>query len=215
MAKQSGSHTLSQQTRLNWLLDATVFLGAVLAMLTGIYFLFFVSGGYQSGRNPTYGLTLLFSRATWSDLHTWGGVLMIGAVMVHLAIHLNWIGMMARKIVAVTRGQVRGLSKGAKINILVDLAIAISFLLVAVSGLYFLFAPTGGFQGGQNAIWDPGFLVSRTTWDLIHTWSALTMTAAAVIHLAIHWRWVTKVTGKMFKRSGAPASKPALEPSRA
>ena len=215
MAKQSESHTLSKQTKFNWLLDAAVFLGAVLAMLTGIYFLFFVSAGYQGGRNPTYGLTLLFTRATWSDLHTWGGVLMIGAVVLHLFIHLNWVGMMARKIVAAMRGQIRGLSRGAKVNILVDLAIALSFLLVAVSGLYFLFAPTGGFQGGQNLGWDPMFLFSRTTWDLVHTWSAVIMTVAAVIHLAIHWRWVTKVTVKMFKRSSKRAAQPVLEPSQA
>lgn len=215
MAKQTGTHTLSRQTKVNWLLDATVFLGAVLAMLSGIYFLFFVSGGYQGGRNATYGMTLLFSRTTWSDLHTWGGVLMIGAVAVHLGTHLSWVGMMARKIVATMRGQIRGLSKGAKVNIVVDLAIAISFLLVAVSGIYFLFAPTGGFDGGRNAGWDPMFLFSRTTWDLVHTWSAVAMTVAAVAHLAIHWRWVTKVTGRMFNRSSKRASLPAMETSQA
>ena len=37
------------------------------------------------------------------------------------------------------------------------------------------------------------FLFSRTTWDLIHTWAGVTLIAAAVIHLAIHWRWIVKV----------------------
>ena len=75
---------ISAQNRNNWLLDATLFLGGVLAALSGIYFLFVPSGGYQGGRNPTYGVTVLFDRHTWDDLHTWGGVAMIAAAVVHL-----------------------------------------------------------------------------------------------------------------------------------
>lgn len=198
MANTSGSRSLSWTTRLNWLLDFAVFLGALIASLTGIYFLYFISGGYQGGRNPTYGITLLFSRETWGDLHTWGGVLMIAAVLIHLYIHLGWVGMMARKTVAIARGTSRGLSRGAKVNVVVDLVIAISFLLTAVSGVYFLFAPTGGYQGGANSGWASTFLFTRTTWDLIHTWSAVALIGAAIVHLFIHWRWVTKVTAKMF-----------------
>jgi preprotein translocase subunit SecY len=183
---------------MNWLIDAAVFLGAILAIFSGIFFLFIPSGGYQGGRNPMYGITVLFERHTWSDLHTWGGVLMIVAVVVHFAIHWNWVKMMTRRILNAMRSQGSKLSKGAKINVAVDLAIAVSFLLCAVSGIYFLFGPSGGYQGGNNPNWDPGFLFSRTTWDLIHTWSGVVMIVAAVIHLAIHWRWVKNVTKRFF-----------------
>lgn len=193
----ANNRPLSWTTRLNWLLDFVTFAGAVLASLTGIYFLFFVSGGYQGGRNPTYGIILLFDRITWDNLHTWGGVLMIAAVLFHLTIHLDWIGMMSRKVVATLKGTSR-LSRGAKINTIVDLVVAISFTLVALSGVYFLFAGTGGYQGGGNPGWDPMFLLDRTTWDLIHTWAGTALVVSAAIHLAIHWRWVTKVTAKMF-----------------
>lgn len=40
-------------------------------------------------------------------------------------------------------------------------------------------------------------LFSRATWDLVHTWAGVVLIAAAVIHFAIHWRWITKVTTKM------------------
>ena len=33
---------------------------------------------------------------------------------------------------------------------------------------------------------------------MIHTWSGVAMIVAAVIHLAIHWRWVTNVTTRFF-----------------
>ena len=34
---------------------------------------------------------------------------------------------------------------------------------------------------------------------MIHTWSGVTLIVAAVIHFAIHWRWVTKVTSNIFR----------------
>jgi hypothetical protein len=51
-----------------------------------------------------------------------------------------------------------------------------------------LFVPDG--RGAA----DPMLLFSRSTWDLIHTWAGVTLIAAAVVHFAIHWKWVTKVT---------------------
>ncbi|MBN1966234.1 MAG: DUF4405 domain-containing protein [Anaerolineae bacterium] len=190
--------SMSRQTRINWLIDALVFAGAVVAALSGIYFLFMPSGGYQGGRNPMYGVTALVERATWSDLHMWGGVLMISAVAAHIAIHWGWITMMSKRMVNTLRGRGSRLSRGAKLNILIDVVVALSFVLVAASGMYFLFAPAGGYEGGNNPGWDPGFLWGRTTWDLIHTWSGVVLIIAAVIHFAIHWRWVKNVTLRFF-----------------
>jgi preprotein translocase subunit SecY len=195
MSKRIG---ISLQTRKNWLIDAAVFVGGVLAALSGIYFLFLPSGGYEGGRNPMYGITILFSRHTWDDLHTWGGVLMIAAVAIHLTIHWQWVMMMAKRVVNALLARGNKLSKGTKFNVAIDALVAVSFLLCAVSGIYFLFAPSGGLQGGSNPGWDPNLLFSRTTWDLIHTWSGTVLIAAAVIHFAIHWRWVKNVTVKFF-----------------
>jgi hypothetical protein len=186
--------TLSMQTRANWLIDAGVFLGAVLASLSGIYFLFVPSGGYQGGRNPFYDIRVLFTRSTWDDLHTWGGVLMIAAAVIHLAIHWDWIKMMTRRIVNSLLGKGTKLARGAVVNVLVDGLIAVSFVLTAVSGVVFLFLPTGGYQGGANSGWEVAPLLSRTTWDLVHTWGGVVMIVAAVIHFWIHWRWVVNVT---------------------
>ncbi|MFN2273099.1 MAG: DUF4405 domain-containing protein, partial [Anaerolineae bacterium] len=161
------------QTRTNWLIDAAVFLGGIVAALSGVYFLFLPSGGYQGGRNPAYGITILFDRYSWSDLHVWGGVIMIAAIAVHFVIHWQWVKMMVRRMIGAMRSKGVTFSKGAKINVAIDALVAASFLVCALSGIYFLFAPSGGFQGGQNAGWDPNWLFSRTTWDLIHTWSGV------------------------------------------
>jgi hypothetical protein len=186
------------QTRNNWLIDAFVFLGGVVSALSGIYFLFLPSGGYQGGRNPMYGVTILFSRHTWDDLHTWGGVLMIAAAVVHFAIHWRWVKMMGRRIANTVLSRTTPLSRGAKLNVALDGVVAASFILTAASGLYFLFAPAGGLQGGLNPCWDAGFVFTRTTWDLIHTWAGVVFISAAVVHFWIHWRWVKNVTRKLF-----------------
>jgi len=185
--------TMSLQTRTNWLIDLTVLLGGLLASLSGIYFMFLPSGGYQGGRNPMYGVTLLFDRHTWDDLHTWTGVAMIVAAVVHFAIHWQWVKTMARRIVNAITAKGSGLSRGATLNVVVDVTVAISFLLTAVSGLYFFIWPSEGRS------LSPAILFNSATWDLIHTWAGVIMISAIVIHFWIHWRWVTNVTSRFFR----------------
>lgn len=184
---------VSNQTRNNWLLDAGLFVSTLAVTASSVYFLYAPSGGYQGGRNAAYNSVLLFSRSTWDDLHTWGGVAMIVIALVHLAIHWNWVVSMVKRIWREMTGQCACMNARGHFNVLIDALIAFGFILAAISGVYFLFA--GGSHGGANP--DPMFLFPRATWDLLHTWSGVGMLMAAVVHFAIHWRWVTKVTAKV------------------
>ena len=83
MTTSKPTPSLSKTTKTNWWLDATVFLFALLSVISGAYFLFLPTGGYQGGRNPMYGVTILFTRENWDLLHMWGGVFMIIAVLIH------------------------------------------------------------------------------------------------------------------------------------
>jgi preprotein translocase subunit SecY len=188
------SERKTMQTRKKWLIDAIIFLSGLVAALSGIYFLFVPSGGYQGGRNPMYGVTILFSRHTWEDLHTWSGVLMIAIAVLHFAIHWRWVKVMSKRTVEALLSKKTKLSKGPRLNVAINALVAVSFLLTAVSGIYFLFAPSGGFQGGRNPGWDPMFLFSRTTWDLIHTWAGVVFIGAVVVHFGIHWQWIKTMT---------------------
>ncbi len=190
----SKSNVISSQTRNNWLIDAAVFVSALIASLSGIYFLFLPSGGYQGGRNLWYGVTILFDRHTWDDLHTWTGVAMIAAVVIHFAIHWKWVVSMVGRVAKELTGQGARMNARGRFNVALDALVGISFLLAAVSGVYLLFVPGG--SRGVNAT--TAFLFANTTWDLIHTWSGVVMIIAAVIHFAIHWRWVINVTKKVF-----------------
>lgn len=187
---------VSSQTRNNWLVDAALLSSAVIAAVSGVYFLFLPDGGFKGGRNPWYNVTILFDRHTWDDLHTWGGLAMIAAALIHLVIHWRWVVNMARRLWQEVTGKSAGVSQNARWNLILNLAVAFNFLLTALSGVYFLL-----FPGGRGAA-DPLFLFSRTTWDLIHTWAGVALTGAAVIHFAIHWRWVINVTKKMFRLNG-------------
>jgi preprotein translocase subunit SecY len=192
------SERKTMQTRKKWLIDAIIFLSGLVAALSGIYFLFVPSGGYQGGRNPMYGVIILFSRHTWEDLHTWSGVLMIAIAVLHFAIHWRWVKVMSKRTVEALLSKETKLSKGPRLNVAINALVAVSFLLTAVSGIYFLFAPSGGFQGGRNPGWDPMFLFSRTTWDLIHTWAGVVFIGAVAVHFGIHWRWIKTMTKQFF-----------------
>lgn len=196
------SNTVSRQTRSNWLIDAAVFSSAVLAAVSGCYFLFVPSGGYQGGRNPAYGVTLLFARSTWNDLHTWGGIAMIAAVLIHLAIHWTWVTGTTRRVIKKLTGGKGTINRHAWFNIGIDATIALSFSLTAITGVYLLFVP-----GGRTAF-DPMWLFARSTWTDLHTWAGVVLIVSAVLHFAIHWRWVVKVTRSVLGSIGhltAPA----------
>ena len=92
------TQSVSKQTQKSWWIDAGVFGSAVIAALSGIYFLFLPSGGFQGGRNSLYTIQILFNRQTWDDLqttwdliHTWAGVVLIAAAVTHFAIHWKWV----------------------------------------------------------------------------------------------------------------------------
>jgi len=199
---------VSDKTLRTWLIDLVGFVSGLLSILSGVYFLFLPSGGYQGGRNPSYGITILFSRHTWEGLHTWSSVLMITAIAIHFALHWAWVRMSSRRVANHLTRKRPLASSFVRFNIAINALLGISFLICALSGVYFLLAPTGGLQGGANLSWDPGFLFSRTTWDLIHTWSGVAMSVSVVVHLAIHWRWVSRVTTLLVRAIGR---RPVLE----
>jgi hypothetical protein len=183
--------TLTPKLRQNWWIDMLLGLSAVMAVLSSIYFLVYPVGGYQGGRNPSYNTVLVFDRRTWDILHTWMGVAMIAAALVHVIIHWTWITGTISRTWQVITGKRKGFGLRLTYNILLDAVIALSFLVCAVSGVYFMyFAPSG--SSSQSLIF------SNSTWDLIHTWSGIVMVIAAVLHFALHWKWVTFITTKVF-----------------
>src|SRR3972149_574420 len=157
------TQAVSKQTQKNWWIDAALFISAVIPALSGISFLFLPSGGYQGGRNPMYNIQILFARQTWDDLHTWSGVAMIAAAVIHLAIHWKWVTSMARRTWNELTGKCGCLNPRGRWNLILNTVVAISFLLTTLSCGCFLFQHVET-EGSNHTILHP-----RTTWDLIHT----------------------------------------------
>jgi hypothetical protein len=92
------------KSHLNYWLDVIIALAFILSAISGVVFLFAGSGGYQGGRNPAFQTEILgISRWAWSDLHTWGSLIIITGVLIHLALHWKWIVCMTRKLLPTPR----------------------------------------------------------------------------------------------------------------
>ena len=195
MDTSSKNRVFSVQTRNNFLLDLQLGISGLLSGLSGIYFLFLPVGGYQGGRNPYYGITVIFDRHTWNDIHTWGSVALISFAALHIPIHWDWIIKMTNNGIRSLIGS-KKLNKHSQFNLAVNILIGLSGLICGLSGLYFLFFP-GVSQVALAG--DTGLIFSALTWDLIHTWSGIAMIIAASLHFGIHWKWVIKVVGKYWK----------------
>jgi hypothetical protein len=180
---------VSEQTRNNLILDSLMGLGGILSALSGIYFLFFPVGGYQGGRNPLYGVTVLLERHPWSEIHPWSSVAMIGIAALHIPLHWSWIMNMTKRGVRLMFGDCQ-LNKYSQFNLGVNVLIGLSGLVATLSGLYFLLVPGASHE---SLLPDPGWLFNRLIWDLIHTWSGVFFIAAMVLHIWIHWKWFYKV----------------------
>lgn len=193
---------LSPKLRHNWWIDAILGISALVAILSSLYFLAFPISGYQGGRNPYYGIEIILDRHGWDFLHTWSGVAMILAALIHIVIHWGWITSTAKRTLEVIIGKRKSFGNRLTYNIILDAIIGLSFLICAFSSFYFLFLPSSSPSGQV-------FIFNKTTWDLIHTWSGIVMTMTAILHLTLHWKWVTNITGKMFtnRKKSSPSSR--------
>ena len=184
---------VSSQTRNNWFIVLVLSISGLLVTLSSFYFLFLPNGGYQGGRNPYYGIVIFFNRSTWDLIHTWAGLAMIAIAAIHIPLHWSWITSMTIRVFKIMLGQCKGMNARGQFNLIINGVIGLSGLIAAFSSLYFLFFP--GSQAGN--VVSTTLIFSRATWDVIHTWSGVTMIAAAILHFAIHWRWVFKVAKKL------------------
>lgn len=101
----------------------------------------------------------------------------------------------------------------AIVNYVVDLIIAVGFVLVVVSGIVLLAAGPGGYHGGRNPYAMREVLnVSRWTWKALHDWGGIAFAVGALLHLVLHWKWVACMTRKLLHRRRRPVPASAGAP---
>jgi hypothetical protein len=183
---------LSAQTRKRYWLVLLLILSGITVTLSSIYFLYFPNG-YQGGRNPDYNVTLLFTRTDWSLIHIWSGVVFILVILIHIPVHWKWIMDMGQRCFGKKDCTIGRLNPHARLNLYLDAAVAVSFVFVAISSVYFLLVPN------SRQIAAPQIVFDYATWDVIHTWSGILMIIFALVHLLYHRVWVLKVSSRIMK----------------
>jgi hypothetical protein len=92
------------------------------------------------------------------------------------------------------------MSNKAQFNYVLDAVIALAFILSTLSGLVFMFAGSGGYQGGSNPNFQAEMLgIDRSTWSDLHALTSLVMIAGVFAHLVFHWSWIVCMTKRLFK----------------
>jgi len=99
----------------------------------------------------------------------------------------------------------------ATVNLLLDGVIAVSFLVEAISGFVLWLLP-GGYQGGRNPRYGRTLIFSHDSWLLLHDWFAVLMTVGILIHIVLHWKWITCAARNAW-RQAFPGPVPAAAPS--
>ncbi|MFP4057788.1 MAG: DUF4405 domain-containing protein [Candidatus Brocadiia bacterium] len=91
-----------------------------------------------------------------------------------------------------------------KLNLLVDVLAYLAMACLAATGLIMLYRlppGTGGRHSGEPALTLLG--LGRHDWGNIHFYIALGLLGLVVLHIVLHWKWVTNTFGSLVRRAGA------------
>jgi cytochrome b subunit of formate dehydrogenase len=93
------------------------------------------------------------------------------------------------------------MKKKATVNYIVDIVIAVAFIISLVTGIALLFIPQGGYMGGRNPAFQETILfLSMKAWKDLHIWSSIMMAAGVLGHLVLHWKWIVCMTKSLFTK---------------
>ena len=85
-------------------------------------------------------------------------------------------------------------------NYILGVILFILALLQAVSGFILWFGlPRGEGQGRGGGTATTFWSLARDTWIDIHDWVAMALVVIIIIHLVLHWKWITYMTKSYFK----------------
>jgi hypothetical protein len=83
------------------------------------------------------------------------------------------------------------------INYILFVFLLLLGLIQAISGFLLWLVIPGGHRGFGIGQINGDFLWSRYTWIEIHDWTALALVVMVIIHIILHWKWITKATKQL------------------
>ncbi len=121
--------------------------------------------------------------AVWLDLtglelHQWLGVGVVLLAGYHLLTHMDWVTAVTRRLFSKTNPRVR-------LYYLINILMLGSFGVIGITGILI-------------STWLNLTLESLDILIAIHKWTSYLTLAVVGIKLALHWRWIVNVAGKLF-----------------
>lgn len=107
-------------------------------------------------------------------LHEWLGLGVLVVFLVHTAVHYDWV-------IDVMKRRNKGVSLSRQGNLILDVLLLLTFLVVTVSGLCI-----SGEVLPSFGVYMKGYYF----WDPLHIVSAKVLLALIVVHVVVHWKWV-------------------------
>ncbi|WP_129629005.1 DUF4405 domain-containing protein [Candidatus Oscillochloris fontis] len=120
--------------------------------------------------------------AVWLDLtglelHQWLGVGVVLLAGYHMLTHMDWVSAVTRRLFSKTNPRVR-------LYYLINVLMLGSFAAIGITGILI-------------STWLNLTLESMALLIAIHKWTAYLTLAVVGIKLALHWRWIVNVAGKL------------------
>jgi hypothetical protein len=118
-------------------------------------------------------------------VHEWISLGLVLVLLVHCAIHYDWI-------INTLRGHV---DRASRANLVLDAITLIVFIACTISGVFVSrhILPTLGFVA-------PGYFF----WNPIHALTAKALLALLLLHVIAHWRWFTSLFARRAKNKETP-----------
>lgn len=113
-------------------------------------------------------------RSTGIAIHEWLSIAFGAAMLVHLLLHWTWVANITRRIFG-------AVSRQARINYILNVALFIDMTVIIFTGLMISEAalPALGIQGARSFFWRG-----------LHSASADFALVLIGLHIALHWRWI-------------------------
>lgn len=140
-------------------------------------------------------LVAMNPHATGISVHEWLGIAFGGAILTHLLLHWQWLVNITRRFF----GQV---SKGARLNYVLNLLFFIDMTIIIFTGIMI----------SESALPTLGItLANGFAWRGLHTTAANLALPILGLHVALHWRWIVNTTKSYFRKTQPPTPRVAAD----
>jgi hypothetical protein len=121
---------------------------------------------------------------TGNLIHEWLCLTLGCVLIIHLLLHWRWITEVSRRFTS-------NVARQARINYILNLLLFVDMVVIMFTGIMISKSalPSLGIQ-----------LTSNHMWKALHSTSADLAVFILGLHVALHWKWIANVIGRLFSK---------------